>query len=316
MKKDKVFIVGSLAFDHVMQYEGFFSNVMIPGDANLTVTAHSRFINFGGCGGNISYTLSLLGEKPVLMTLAGYDLGEYENHLKKFAVNIDYVYKSAKYPTASAFIITDKQHNQITIFEPGAMHAEEDHFSLADTNFDSFALAVIAPDHPARMLKIALECKKYGVPYLFDPGQQINVFENENLLLAARNASYFILNQYEAKLVKSKLNIDDVALRNISPVYIETHGERGGLLYMNNNKFEYHAVKPVKIDDPTGCGDAFRAGLLAALRRGDSVLKSCNVGALAATFSIESAATQTHTFSKLEFAKRYMESFGEALDWC
>jgi adenosine kinase len=312
--KDKILVIGSLAFDHVMEYEGFFKDVIVPDNFNLTVTANSRLINFGGCGGNISYSLRLLNEKPVLMTCAGFDFGQYEDHLKKIGIDVDCVYKSKLYPTASAFIVTDKDHNQITIFEPGAMHAEEDHASLKNTNVDAISLAIISPDHPKRMLKMAVECSLNGIPFIFDPAQQINVFENEDLLAIAKKAGYLILNEYEAALVQKKLGISYDEMVALAPVYIETRGKKGGVVYGNGERLLYPAVIPDTFLDPTGCGDAFRSGLLCGLRRGYDILKACKVGALTATYSLEYAATQTHEFTSDEFSERFRKSFGENLE--
>lgn len=313
IEKDKILVVGSIAFDHVMQYEGIFDNVIIPGNANFTVTAKDHQINHGGCGANISYSLALHGEKPVLMTCVGYDFGDYEESLKGYGVDLSGVNHSKDVPTASAFIITDKNHNQITIFDPGAMHSNEEFVSLSKIDCSEIALAIISPDHPTRMAKIANECHSAGIPYIFDPSQQMNVFDPEELRDVASKSTILILNEYESKLMKKMLDIGDQELSRLAKIYIETRGEKGGIIFQNGVISEYDAVTPYVIEEPTGCGDAFRAGLAAGLHKGMDVVKSCKMGALTATYSIESPAPQVHSFNEAEFADRFVKSYGESL---
>lgn len=311
-KTKNILVVGSIAFDHVMSYDGLFDNVIIPGDPNFTVTASGRKINYGGCGANISYSLSLHGVKPVLLTCAGYDIGDYRTYLEALGVDLSGCAYSDD-PTASAFIITDKGHNQITIFEPGAMHSNEIMVSLGKIDSSQIAFAVISPDHPRRMAKIANECLSAGIPYIFDPSQQMNVFEPEELREVARRASILILNEYESKLMKKMLDITDQELCSLAKIYIETRGEKGGVVFENGVMTEYSAVAPYDLNDPTGCGDAFRAGLAFGLQCGFDIVKCCKIGALTATYSIESPATQTHKFSAEQFAGRFEKSYGEKL---
>jgi adenosine kinase len=314
MAKDKILVVGSLAYDHVMQYDGRIKDVMIPGNYNMAFTASSRAIFYGGCSGNISYSLRLLGEKPIIMTVVGSDFNDYRKWLKKKHIDVSAIFESERHLTASAFIITDKDQNQITFFDPGAMNAVVTDQHIGNIKYNDIAWAIIAPDVPQRMVQLAEECKNLDIPYIFDPAQQIEVFRKKRLLTAIENASILIVNEYESELLSKKLGILKEELSSMVPTYIETHGERGCSIKTSKGTERVNAVVPKHIIDPTGCGDAFRSGVLMGLRKGYPIKKACEIGALVATYSIEQFGTQAHSFSKEEFAKRYEKSFGEPLN--
>lgn len=315
MNKGKILVVGSLAYDHVMQFDGKFEDVMIKGNFNMAFTASSRVLCHGGCAGNISYSLKLLGEDAMIMTVVGYDFDEYEKWLIDNQIDISLVYKSERMLTASAFIMTDKEQDQLTIFDPGAMNSVIKEHNLDKNTADNITAAIISPDTPDRMIKLADQCRALNIPYIFDPAQQIGMFENLDLLNAAKNADVLMVNEYEAKLLIKKLGIDRDELIRLSPTYIETRGEKGAFIRDGYNEFNIMAVKPDHLIDPTGCGDAFRAGILAGLRRGYKIDKAAKMGALTATYSIEQFGTQAHSFSMKEFGARFEEQFGEKIDF-
>ncbi|HLG25717.1 MAG TPA: carbohydrate kinase family protein, partial [Candidatus Gracilibacteria bacterium] len=262
---------------------------------------------------NIAYNLRLLGEMPVLMTVVGSDFEPYRARLLELGCNVEHVYASDKALTASAFIVTDREENQITIFEPGAMFTIDTSQSVKDAGAGTLAWAIISPDRPERMVKLSLECAESGVPYVFDPAQQIPNFQNPDLMKALSGAAVVIANEYESALLSKKLGVTPEELSAMVPTFIETHGSKGCSIKSPEGMFFVRAVQPAQIADPTGCGDAFRAGVLMGLRRGFAIQKSCMVGALIATYSLEQPGTQNHRFTMDEFGARFENNFGETL---
>jgi len=301
---DKILILGSLAYDHMMRYRGVFKEASVPGSSSLSLTAFGRKLFYGGCAGNIAYSLQLLGEKPVIATAVGKDFREYRDRLEKLGIDLRGVVESVDLMTASAFIITDNDEDQITIFDPGAMHDEKALISLEDLKPEEIRLALLAPDLPLRMLSMGRECVEQGIPYYFDPGQQTGIFTVEELREIIDEATGLIMNEYEAELVCQKLKIDLEELVSRVTTVIVTKGEKGCTVWSSGKEFDVGAVKPRKLADPTGCGDAFRAGLLSGLMRDVGLKKACHMAAVVASFSLEHVGTQEHSFTKEEFEAR------------
>lgn len=314
--KNKILVVGSLAYDHVMQYDGYFKNAMIPGHYNLVVTASNRAVFYGGCSGNIAYSLKLLNENPVIMTVAGSDFGEYKDWLTKKGIDTSAVFESDRHLTASAFIVTDKLENQIVIFDPGAMNSTIPNQTLRNINFDEIAWAIIAPDEPERMYKLAKECKELDIPFIFDPAQQLPMIDDQKLAEIVQLAEILIVNKYESDLLINKLGINKDRLAQMVPIYVETRGAEGCSINAKGEVHIINAVRPMQMLDPTGCGDAFRAGVLMGLRNNIGIVESAKIGSLMATYSIENFGTQAHSFTMEEFKQRYFESFGAPLFEC
>ena len=300
-KSAKILVVGSLAYDHIMEFDGHFKDVFIPNNYNFALASSSRSICYGGCAGNIAYTLKLLGEEPIIMTVAGRDFDEYKKRLQKLGIETDYIYESKQELTSSAFIVTDQKEHQIQIFDPGAAKVQSEQ-RISDVG--ELAWAIIAPDNPKRMAQMAGQAKELGIPYVFDPGQAMANFEDVDLNKAANNAEILILNKYEASLYIKRLGKIPAV-----PIYIETHGAEGCAVKSPEGDFNISAVVPKKLVDPTGCGDAFRAGLLSGLQKSYPIKKACQMGALAATYSIEFVGTQKHHFTVEEFANRFQKEF-------
>lgn len=309
--KNRILVVGSLAYDHVMQYDGYFRNAMMPGHYNLVVTAANRAVFYGGCAGNIAYSLKLLNENPLIMTVAGSDFGEYKEWLTKKGIDSSAVYESDRHLTASAFIVTDKDENQIVIFDPGAMNAGYPNQELKNIDYKKIAWAIIAPDEPDRMYAVAKDCKSLGIPFIFDPAQQLPMIEETKLKEIISMADILIVNKYEAELITNKIGVNKDKLASMVNVFIETRGAEGSSI---NAKGEVHlvrAIQPAQMLDPTGCGDAFRAGVLTGLRNNMDIVKSAQIGSLMATYSIENFGTQSHEFTIEDFKQRYRENFSQ-----
>lgn len=310
----KIVVIGSIAYDHVMQYAGRFQDALVAGNYNIALSTHDRKVFFGGCGGNIAYSLRLFGEDPAVITVAGKDFDSYKAWLTKCGINTSHIYQTDKFMTASAFIVSDEEGNQITLFDPGAMHGIDTNQTIREIGPELVSYAIIAPDKPEAMVKFAKECKELGIPYIFDPGQQLSIFEPEDLLRCIQNAFILIANEYEAGLLAQKLRIKPEELSSMPQIALETHGARG--CHVKEQKLEHYvrAVQPRQgAVDPTGCGDAFRSGVLVGLQQGFPIQKCCQMGALLATYSLECLGTQCHTFTRAEFARRFENSFGEPL---
>lgn len=306
-----ILVVGSLAYDHVMTYGKSFKEVMLPDHFDVALTTQSHVVSFGGCSGNIAYNLRLLGQQPVLLTVAGSDFKQYQDRLVHMGVNLDGVYVSDKYPTATAFIVTDPEGHQITVFDGGAMSAVDTETTVKSLGgAESFAYVVISPDKPERMLKVADECRELQIPYFFDPAQQMNNFKPEDLMRVIQNAFVLIVNEYEADLLSKKIGIAREGLAALSRNSIETHGARGCTIKSGEGVFFVRAAQPSKIVDPTGCGDAFRAGVVAGLMQGKNFQDACQIGALLATYNLEHQGTQSHSFTMDEFTARLQNTFG------
>jgi len=309
-----ILIVGSIAYDHVMTYAKSFKEVMLPEHYDVALTTQSHIVSFGGCGGNIAYNLRLLGEQPLLLTVTGKDFKQYQDRLMQMGVKLDGVYVSDKFPTATAFIISDPEGHQITVFDGGAMNAVDTAVtveSLGGTG--EIAYAMIAPDKPERMVRIADECHKLGVPYLIDPAQQLNNFKPEDLMRMIQNAFVLILNEYEADLLSKKIGVPHEQIQSLPKNYIETHGAKGCTIRSTEGMFFVRAVQPARVLDPTGCGDSFRAGVLAGLMKGKDFQTACQMGALIATYNLEHPGSQDHNFTMEEFKARLENTFGTTL---
>ena len=331
----KILVAGSLAYDHIMRYQGLFEEMILPNmlDAlSVTFTTPTQQIYFGGCGGNIAYTLKLLGGHPLLLGLAGKDFDNYGHWLTKNKIDGKGIKILENIYTASAFILTDQKQHQITIFQEGAMQAQPDALSVTDFKEETIALAIIAPDDARRMVRLAQECFQHGIPYIFDPAQQIGNLSSEDLRTSIQNAAILVVNEYESELLMKKLKMSHYELTALTRIYIETQGEKGCFVqttpdrtsrpgnllldHLQSNEaqtFRISAVKPKTIVDPTGCGDAFRAGVLFGLAGGFDLKKSCKIGSLAATYNLEQEGTQNHAFTGDEFQQRFEANFGEKL---
>lgn len=328
-KKKKILVVGSIAYDHLMNCQGFFKDLLIEGDANMAITAENRTVSFGGCGGNIAYSLRLFKQNAVLMSSVGKDFEEYKKNLVRLGVNVSGIYESLKYLTASAFIVTDPSQNQVILFDAGAMNEFPKTQNLKNLGelVNEIGVAIIAPDNPQRMIQIAEECYKNDIPYLFDPAQQITHIEPASLKKAVKHAFIVVVNQHENELLRAQMGMNREDFLKMVPIFIQTKGAEGCTISVQKNllaerfpsfhhltdaekSFTVTAVKPKKNIDPTGCGDAFRAGLVAGLIHGFSLQKACQTAALSATYNLEQKGTQQHAFSLEEFGVRFTKNFG------
>ncbi len=257
-----ILICGSMAFDTIMVFKDQFKNHILPESIHkLSVAFYVPELRkeFGGTAGNIAYNLKLLNEDPVIMATVGNDFSNYFEWLNQNTINTSHIKEIKSLYTAQAYITTDLSDNQITAFHPGAM-VESHQNKIKDAK--NICLAIIAPDGKEGMMNHAAECKALNIPFMFDPGQGLPMFNREELLKFIDDATYIAVNDYEATLLSEKTSLSSEEISKKVEALIVTLGAKGSMIYADNKTYK---IDPVKVEDPidpTGCGDAYRAGLL------------------------------------------------------
>ena len=306
----RIVVTGSLAYDHIMSMPGSFSDHIMPDKIhilNVSFIMQTFKKEFGGTAGNISYSLGLLGVPTLIVASAGYDFQDYSKHLR-MSTNLDVtgIRILRDIPTAQGFVTTDKNDNQIWGFYEGAMKRNRD-ISLKDF-LKSGDFVVISPNDPVATIKFVKESVQHNIPYLFDPAFNIPHLTKEDLEFSVGNASIAIGNDYEIELIKRRLDLKD--LPQTSQIWITTLGSRGSAIRMGKEEWKIPPAKPKSVIDPTGAGDAYRAGFLSGFVR-DLPLGTCGrLGSLTAAYTVEKHGTQTHRFGVKEFKDRYRVNFG------
>ena len=308
----RVFVSGSIAYDYIMVFPGRFR------DHILADKMHVLSVSFlvdsltrlrGGTGANISFNLGLLGERPVLVGAVGDDFSEYRAWLESRGVDCGGVKVVAGDHTASCFINTDLQDNQITAFYPGAM-SQAATVSIKEAGATPADLVLIAPNDPAAMNRHVDECITHGIPYLYDPSMQLPRLEPADLERGCKGARILAGNDYEFGMMAEKLGIDEADLRGIAPVTVMTQGEAGALITADGVEYKIPPAKATQVVDPTGAGDAFRAGFVLGMKRGLPWPTVGRIAALAGVHAVENRGPQTHSYTLDQFRARYQENFG------
>lgn len=299
-------VTGSLAFDRIAVFKDTFANHILEGQVhnlNLSFLVDEMTVNHGGTGGNIAYNLTLLGECPILLGTVGHDAEAYLKEFKKRKINLSYLKKYPELLTANATIMTDLADNQIASFYPGAMR-KADQLKISDVK-EVLSMAVIAPNDPQAMLSYKEECIKKGIPFIADPGQTIPAFSGSELKNFITGAHILVLNDYEWELVhkKTEWGIEEV-LGKVN-FLIVTYGKEGSKIWSNKDATVIDVpVYPAKeLVDPTGCGDAYRAGLMFGHKHGMDIEKSAHLGSWLAAKCVEQKGTQNHILKTGDFAK-------------
>jgi len=295
-----------------MSFSGKFREQIIPEELenlSLSFLVDSMKRERGGVAANIAYTLNLLGGDPVLFATVGQDFGDYRKWLVDQGLTTDHVIEIEDDFTASFFVSTDQEQNQIANFYTGAMaHARK--YSLADRSLDSAELVVISPNDPVAMVNYAEECRSLGLDYIYDPSQQVAYMGEEELKESIPGATYLFANEYEIAVIAKKTSWDLEKLRTLAKNIIVTHGDKGSTIYSESGEIKIPCASVEKVVDPTGAGDAFRGGFIAGLSSGLPFEICGRLGALCGAYALEHLGTSAHSFSRSEFVDRYNENFG------
>lgn len=302
-------ICGSFAYDTIMVFHDHFKNHILPQQVhilNVSFLVPDMRREFGGCAGNIAYNLKLLGGDGAPMGTVGTDFQPYADWMEKQGVRRNYLLTVEGEYTAQAYITTDQDDNQITAFHPGAMnHAHLNRISDAD----DATLGLVSPDGRQGMIEHAEQFAQAGIPFMFDPGQGMPMFDGDDLNRFTAQASWLAFNDYEAKLMQERTGKSLEALAREVEAVIVTRGGEGSTIYADGGQIQIPAARAARLEDPTGCGDAYRAGLLYGLQQGMDWETTGRIAALMGAIKIEQAGTQNHQFTLSEFCARFKESF-------
>lgn len=312
-----ILVSGSTAYDKIMDFPGKFSDHILPNkihNINVSFGITSLHQNFGGTAGNIVYSLSLLGEKPYLISQAGNDFGVYREWMTKHNIQLSLLQNVKDVACSTAYIMTDLNDNQIAGFYFGAMESAATKNpkilkSIKVKASGKSAIGLLAPGNLDDMLALAALYSKNNVPYVFDPGQQLPWLTPDQIRTLLKGASILIVNDYELAMIEKKLGSKRAQLQTKLDKLIVTLGPKGAYWYTAGKLEKYPVAKPKKVVDPTGAGDAYRAGLLKGIVEGWDDAITARVAALCATYAIENYGTQVHTYTKQEFQKRFFLNF-------
>ncbi|MCL4778637.1 MAG: carbohydrate kinase family protein [Gammaproteobacteria bacterium] len=305
-------ICGSIAYDNIMVFQGRFKEHILPDQIhilNVAFLVPELRREFGGCAGNIAYNLKLLGDEPLVMATVGGDFGSYRAWLERHGIDLRHIRELPDTLCAQAYITTDLDDNQITAFHPGAMnHA---HLNQVPAGA-GLKLGMISPDGRDGMLQHAEQFHAAGVPFVFDPGQGLPMFGGEELRRFVELATWVAVNDYESRLLSERTGWSEAELARHCDALIVTRGAQGSTIWSKGESIAIPAVKPAAVLDPTGCGDAYRAGLLFGLSRGLPWPETGRVAALLGAIKIAHRGTQNHRFSLASLVQEYRAAFGHA----
>lgn len=309
----KITVTGSIAFDYLMSFPGKFTDVLLADqlqNISLSFLVDSMKRQRGGTAPNIAYTLALLGGSPRMMATAGQDFQEYRTWLESHGVDTSTTKAIEDDYCASFFVNTDQAQNQIASFYAGAMaHASQLTFAEYAQDAD---LTIISPNAPDAMRAYAAECKALGIPYIYDPSQQTIRLTGEDLKDGIDGCRMLTVNEYEFSLIQEKTGLSADQIHQMAAGVLITRGAKGSTIAFDGQRYDIPAVPPARIVEPTGAGDAFRAGLMRGMQLGLPWDIAGRMGALASTYVLEQMGTQNHYFTPSEFVARYREHFDDS----
>jgi len=309
----RTLICGSIAYDNIMVFHGRFKDHILPEQIhilNVAFLVPDLRREFGGCAGNIGYNLKLLGGDPLIMATVGDDAEPYLYRLDRLGLTREHVSKVPETLTAQAFITTDLDDNQITAFHPGAMN--HSHVNRIGKGLKA-GLAIVAPDGRDGMVQHAQELVAAGIPFIFDPGQGLPMFSGEEVLAFLKDATYLAVNDYEGKMVEEKTGRSLADLASLVSAVVVTRGGEGSTIFSDGKRHDIPCVKADEIVDPTGCGDAYRAGLLYGIGQAWDWQKTGQLASLMGSLKIASRGGQNHRATREELDARYRKAFGTSL---
>lgn len=309
-----IVVTGSVAFDYLMSFPGRFREHILPEQlvhVSLSFLVDSMRKERGGVAPNIAYTLALLGERPTIMATVGPDFGEYRTWLEEVGVDTSAVVEVQDQFTSSFFGNYDLDNNQIASFYVGAM-SQAGRLSFHDLDHKRVELAIISPNAPDAMCKYAAECQALGVPYIYDPSQQIIRLNAQQLTAGMVGARLLIVNEYEFCMIQNKTGLAEAELLALPQATIITRGEAGSTVYAGGEVYLIPVAPPQRVAEPTGVGDAYRSGVIKGMLRGYRWETTGRIAALAATYVLEQLGTLNHFYTREEFAERFRHAFGDA----
>lgn len=304
-------ICGSMAYDTIMVFHDKFKNHILPDKVHMLsvsflVPAMRR--EFGGCAGNIAYNLNLLGEDALMMATVGHDFEPYSQWLSQCRLSTEFLKILDDQYTAQAYITTDEDDNQITAFHPGAMNSS--HLNDIPLDRDDITIGMISPDGKDGMLQHAQQYADAEIPFIFDPGQGMPMFDGDELLAFIELATWVTVNDYEAQLMQERTGLSLAEIGERVDALIVTLGGQGSQIYTDGQCIEIPAAETSELADPTGCGDAYRAGLLYGLMNDLGWPDTGRIASLMGAIKMEHHGTQNHTFTMDQFRQRYQLAFG------
>jgi len=306
-------ICGSYAYDTIMVFHDKFQNHILPDKVhmlNVSFLVPDMRREFGGCAGNIAYNLKLLGGTPLPMATVGSDFAPYAEWMDECGISRDYIKVIDDSFTGQAFITTDLSDNQITAFHPGAMSmSHENHVADAP----GATIGIVSPDGRDGMIEHAKEFEAADIPFIFDPGQGLPMFDGEDLLRFIEQASWVTVNDYEMQLLQDRTGLSAHEIAQRVNALIVTLGGEGSHIYTKNRRIEIPSIKPAQLADPTGCGDAYRAGLLYGLMNELDWETTGRMASLAGGIKIEHAGTQQHSYTREAFNLRFTKEFSRSI---
>jgi adenosine kinase len=306
----RIIVTGSIAFDYLMTFPGSFTEHLLPEHlqrVSLSFLVDAMDKRRGGCAPNIAYNLALLGERPAILATAGQDFSEYRAWLEAAGVDTSLIREVPGKFTASFFCSTDRDNNQIASFYTGAMaNAGE----LSFRSVDGCELAIISPNDPEAMIQYAEECRTLGIRYIYDPGQQCARSDGDELRRGLRGAYMLVCNDYEFELIRQKTGLNEAEALELVDLLVVTKGEKGSTVMWRGGHVDVPAVPPGRLADPTGVGDAFRAGFMKGIAMGAAADICARLGSVAAAYTLEHIGAQSHAYSWTEFVSRYEAQFG------
>ncbi len=307
-------ICGSLAYDTIMVFQDQFKNHILPDKVhilNVSFNVPRMRREFGGCAGNIAYNLKLLGGHPLPMATVGQDFGPYREHFQACGIPLDHVKELPDMFTPQGFVVTDLDDNQIWAFHPGAMsRSYENHVSDAG----DVAFGIVGPDGREAMLQHAREFAERGVPFIFDPGQAMTLFNGGELRTMIEQANHVTVNDYESNLLAERTGWSEAEIAGRVETYIVTRGPKGSQIHTGGETIEIPPARERRITDPTGCGDAYRAGLIFGVMKGCDWATTGRMASLMGALKVEHPGPQNQRFDYATFAAEFKDQFGYALD--
>ncbi|WP_018994292.1 MULTISPECIES: carbohydrate kinase family protein [unclassified Thioalkalivibrio] len=303
-------ICGSIAYDTIMVFPDRFKNHILPDKVhmlNVSFLVPDMRREFGGCAGNIAYNMKLLGGEPTIMATVGGDFAPYADWMDKHSISRKHIKELNDTYTGQAFITTDQDDNQITAFHPGAMGFSH---QQKVTEADGIKVGIVSPDGRDGMIEHAQQFAEAGIPFMFDPGQGLPMFDGDDLKRFMEQATYAAFNDYEAQLTSDRTGLSLEQMAEMVDAMIVTRGGEGSDIYTGGKKITIPSVEPAAIKDPTGCGDSYRAGILFGLEQGYDWETTGRIASLIGSIKIAHSGTQNHHFTADEFADKFEKAFG------